>query len=217
MVLIWKRNLSPVLLLDFSWGLRVSRPSDAAGPSFSWTVPVSFWQHGATSMFYQPDLLIEGITANKPVKASLWEVEMMSGWCEWGSDHQHPSQREKWLLSQDDPQDGKGCLGTPVGVSVILGDTALHLDAFYPTVKSLVGLLWWLSSKESTCQTVDPGSIPWVGKIPWKGKWQPISLFLPGNPVDRRALPATVHRVLKSWRRLSNWACTYESLRWLHV
>lgn len=79
MVLIWKRNLSSVLLLDFFRGLRVSRPSDAAGPSFSWTVPMSFWQHGATSIVYQPDLLIEGITANKPEKATLWEVEMMSG------------------------------------------------------------------------------------------------------------------------------------------
>ena len=46
-----------------------------------------------------------------------------------------------------------------MGVRVILGDTALHLDAFYPTVKSLVGLLWWLSSKESTCQAEEAGSI----------------------------------------------------------
>lgn len=81
-VSIWKRNLFPVLLLDFFRGLHVSRPSDAAGLSFSWTVSVSFWQHGVTDMFYQPDLLIEGITANKPVKDTLWEVEMISGRCE---------------------------------------------------------------------------------------------------------------------------------------
>ena len=79
MVLIWKRSLLPVLLLDFFRGFRVSRRSDATGPSFSWTVPVSFWQRGAMGMFYQHDLLIEGITANKPVKANLQEVEMMSG------------------------------------------------------------------------------------------------------------------------------------------
>ena len=60
------------------------------------------------------------------------------------------------------------CLGTPLGVSVILGDTAFHLDAFYPTVKSLVGLLWWLSSKEFTCQTEDAGSIPGLGRFPGK-------------------------------------------------
>lgn len=79
MVLIWKRNLLPALLLDFFRGLRLSRWSNATGPSFSWTVPVSFWQRGAMGMFYQHDLLIEGITANKPVKANLQEVEMMSG------------------------------------------------------------------------------------------------------------------------------------------
>ena len=55
-----------------------------------------------------------------------------------------------------------------MGVSVILGDTAFHLDAFYPTVKSLVGLLWWLSSKEFTCQTEDAGSIPGLGRFPGK-------------------------------------------------
>ena len=38
---------------------------------------------------------------------------------------------------------------------------------------------------------------PWSRKIPWKRKWQPTPLFLPGNPVDRGAWWATVHRVAK--------------------
>ena len=25
------------------------------------------------------------------------------------------------------------------------------------------------------------GSIPWVGKIPWRRKWQPTPVFLPGK------------------------------------
>ena len=34
---------------------------------------------------------------------------------------------------------------------------------------------------ELACITGDPGSIPWVGKIPWKRKWQPTPVFLPGE------------------------------------
>ena len=33
---------------------------------------------------------------------------------------------------------------------------------------------------------------PWVRKIPWRRKWQPTPVFLPGNPMDRGALGATV-------------------------
>ena len=29
---------------------------------------------------------------------------------------------------------------------------------------------------------------PWVGKIPWKRKWQPTSVFLPGKSHGRRSL-----------------------------
>ena len=36
-------------------------------------------------------------------------------------------------------------------------------------------------------------------KIPWRRKWQPTPVFLPGKSVDRGAWQATVHRVAKSW------------------
>ena len=46
------------------------------------------------------------------------------------------------------------------------------------------GVPWWLSGKESACQyrkhwrsRLDP----WVGKIPWRRKWQPTPIFLPGK------------------------------------
>ena len=48
----------------------------------------------------------------------------------------------------------------------------------------------------------------WVGKIPWKRKWQSSPVFLPANSVDRGAWWATVHGVRKSWIWLSNWAHT---------
>ena len=45
-----------------------------------------------------------------------------------------------------------------------------------------------LSSKESACQCRRPGMDPWVGKIPWKRKWQPTPAFLPGESHGQRSL-----------------------------
>ena len=50
---------------------------------------------------------------------------------------------------------------------------------------------WWLSDKESTCQCRKCkrlGFDPWVRKIPWRRKWQPISVFLPGKSHGQRNL-----------------------------
>ena len=52
-------------------------------------------------------------------------------------------------------------------------------------------LPWWLSGKESSCQCRKfkrLGFNPWVGKIPWKRKWPPIPVFLPGRPHGQRNL-----------------------------
>jgi len=38
-----------------------------------------------------------------------------------------------------------------------------------------------LVSKESTCNAGRPRFSPWVGKIPWRRKWQPTPVFLPGE------------------------------------
>ena len=35
--------------------------------------------------------------------------------------------------------------------------------------------------KELACKVVDLGSIPGLGKIPWRRAWQPTSVFLPGE------------------------------------
>ena len=49
------------------------------------------------------------------------------------------------------------------------------------------GLPWWLSGKESSCQYRRHSFDPWVEKIPWRRKWQPTPVFLPGNLMDRGA------------------------------
>ena len=45
----------------------------------------------------------------------------------------------------------------------------------------------------------------WVGKIPWRRKWQPTSVFLPGESMDRGTWQATVHVVTKRQTELSDW------------
>ena len=66
------------------------------------------------------------------------------------------------------------------------------------------GLPWWLSGKESTCQSKRHEFNPWVGKTPWRRKWQPTPVFLPGKSRGQRSLAATVHGVTKSWTWLSD-------------
>ena len=45
------------------------------------------------------------------------------------------------------------------------------------------------------------GFDPWVGKVPWRRKWQSTPVFLPGEPMDRGTQQVTVQRVTKSWTR----------------
>jgi len=50
------------------------------------------------------------------------------------------------------------------------------------------GLPRWLSDKESACNAGDVGSIPGSGKMPWRIKWQPTPIFLPGKSHGQRSL-----------------------------
>ena len=63
---------------------------------------------------------------------------------------------------------------------------------FYISV-SISGLPWWLRGKQPPCQCRRCGFDPWVRKIPWRRMWQPTPVFLPGNPMDRRAWRTMVH------------------------
>ena len=56
------------------------------------------------------------------------------------------------------------------------------------------GLPWWLSRKTFTCNAEDHlqgrrcGFHPCIEKIPWRRKWQPIPIFLPGKSHGQRSL-----------------------------
>ena len=68
--------------------------------------------------------------------------------------------------------------------------------------------------KESTCQCRRFKRLhfdPWVGKIPWRRKWQPTPVFLPGESHGQRSMMG-----YSPWCRkesdMTDWACTIPSL-----
>ena len=62
------------------------------------------------------------------------------------------------------------------------------LNIFWWKVGNETRLPWWLSSREPTCQCRRHGFNPWVRKIPWRRKWQPTPVFLPGESHAQRSL-----------------------------
>ena len=54
-----------------------------------------------------------------------------------------------------------------------------------PTTQSLP---WWLSGKESTWQCRRHGFNLWLRKIPWRSKWQPTPVLLPGKSHGQKSL-----------------------------
>ena len=59
----------------------------------------------------------------------------------------------------------------------------------WPTqyVHTMEGFLGGSDGKESTCQCRRPGCDPWIRKIPWRSRWQPTPVFLPGESLVRGA------------------------------
>ena len=51
-----------------------------------------------------------------------------------------------------------------------------------------LGHPWQLTGKESTCQCRRLEFDPWVGKIPWRRKWQAASVFLPRKFHEQKSL-----------------------------
>ena len=49
-------------------------------------------------------------------------------------------------------------------------------------------LPWWLGGKESACRCRRHGFGPWVRKNPWRRKWQPTLVVLPGKSHGQRSL-----------------------------
>ena len=90
------------------------------------------------------------------------------------------------------------CVAHPEKASVDLTDTIWREEM--ALVK--VGLPWWLSGKETTCQCRRCGFYSWVGKIPWRSKQQPTPVFLPGKSHGQRSLAD--HKESDMTERLNN-------------
>ena len=69
----------------------------------------------------------------------------------------------------------------------------------YTSRCNIWGLPRWLGGKEFTCRAGDPDSISGSGRSPGGGNGNPLYYSCLGNPMDRGAWRATVHRVSKSW------------------
>ena len=114
--------------------------------------------------------------------------------------------RVRWLLSHDYLFAlGKG--GTWTQVVLNYGDLSVWEGDSGNIIKRQVllylycdqlwfGLPWWLKGKESTCNAEDTGSVSGSGPSPWRRKWQPTLVFLPGKSRGQR-----------SWAGYNPWGC----------
>ena len=70
-------------------------------------------------------------------------------------------------------------------------------------------LPWWFSRLRICLQCRRHGRWrydPWVGKIPWRRKWQPTPVFLPEKSHGQRSLVGYSPRGGKSWTWQMSWA-----------
>ena len=82
--------------------------------------------------------------------------------------------------------------GTPLQYSYLenLMDGEAWWAAIYGVAQSWTRLkrLSSSSGKESACQCRRLRFDPWIRKIPWRRKWQPTPVFLPGESHGQRSL-----------------------------
>ena len=69
---------------------------------------------------------------------------------------------------------------------------------------SNLGLPWWLSCKEFTCQAGDVGSVPGLGRSLGEGNGNALQYSCMENSMDGGAWRSRVHGVTKSQTRVSN-------------
>ena len=103
--------------------------------------------------------------------------------------------KQNWMFSTWDQRNGK----------------EVHSSQYSNTRKEVTGIQigkgfpGGSDGKESASYTGDPDSIPGLGKIPWRKKWQPTPIFLPGEFHGHRSLLG-----------YSLWSCK-ESLQLTHT
>ena len=67
---------------------------------------------------------------------------------------------------------------------------------------------------ESACQSRRHGFDPWIRNIPWRRKWYPTPVLLPGKSHGQRSLGAVANGVAKETPR-STYACKVYNTKWI--
>ena len=80
-----------------------------------------------------------------------------------------------------------------------------HIKWQFTYLNGSKGLPWWLSGKESACQCRRHGFNPWVGKTPWRRKWQSTPVLLPGKSQTEE--PGRLHSM--GLQELDTTECTH--------
>lgn len=94
----------------------------------------------------------------------------------------------------------------PCGLSHNCIHRIYHMSIIFSVPKKISEPKIWANTKNPKNQYQLPSCL--IGN-PWKKKWQHTPVFLWGNSHGREAWWATVHRVTKSWTRLSDRAHTW--------
>ena len=107
-----------------------------------------------------------------------------------------PAMRETWVRSlgrEDSPGEGNGnplqfsCLENPMDGEAWWA--AVHgVAKSWTRLRDVTCTFRWHSGKESACHVGGKGLIPGSGRFPWRRKWQPTPVFLPGEPHGQRSL-----------------------------
>ena len=88
---------------------------------------------------------------------------------------------------------GVGCL------SLLQGIIPTQADSLPTELSEKPNFPGGSDSKSVCLQCGRPGFNPWVGKIPWRRKWQPTPVLLPGKSHGRRSLVSySFHALTKS-------------------
>ena len=100
------------------------------------------------------------------------------------------------------------------------GDMEGHKQLFLTYI--FLGLPWCSGGKVSAClQCGRPGFDAWIGKIPWRRKWQPTPVPLPGKS-NRQSSPVGYspwgHRELDTTEWIpSSWYIFLNTLLWIII